>query len=279
MNRLLIALCVFGLVAVAFAKPSGGRGGPQKEKAGPGGQKGGKGGREGGRGADLVCEVTSDTFSMTRVCVEGECSLGPRLSVDRDGNQVSTKFCDAVNENGTSLVAKAACLITDMEGNVLFVRTLPDCDKPDDVDRPVVECNVEMEVLFENEVAKAFFPNGTKGGHRGGRRGHFSEESSEEDSSEESDEDDDVTVIIEALMNNPEGAEEAAEPRRGDSDGKKKGNKRGARRGDSSEESSEEKSNEEDVDVAESDDDEVAPEAIVAGQKGGKGRKPSKRRH
>ncbi|ELT87696.1 hypothetical protein CAPTEDRAFT_223539 [Capitella teleta] len=173
MNRMLIALCVFGLVAVAFAKPGGGHGGPKKGKGGPGGQKGGKGGREGGRGADLVCEVTSGTFSMTRVCVEGECSLGPRLSVDRDGNQVSTKFCDAVNENGTSLVAKAACLITDMEGNVLFVRTLPDCDKPDDVDRPVVECNVEMEVLFENEAANAFFPNGTKGGHggHGGRDG------------------------------------------------------------------------------------------------------------
>jgi hypothetical protein len=113
MNRLLIALCVFGLVTVAFAKPSGGRGGPQKGKGGPGGQKGGKGGREGGRGADLVCEVTSDTFSMTKVCVEGECSLGPRLSVDRDGNQVSTKFCDAVNENGTSLVVSvSACVST-----------------------------------------------------------------------------------------------------------------------------------------------------------------------
>ncbi|ELU00810.1 hypothetical protein CAPTEDRAFT_210662 [Capitella teleta] len=192
---------------------------------------------------------------------------------------VSIKFCDAVNENGTSLVAKAACLINDMEGNVLFVRTLPDCDKPDDADRPVVECNVEIEVLFENEVAKAFFPNGTKGGHRGGRRGHSSEESSDEDLSKESDEDSDVTVIIEALVNNPEGAEEAAEPRRGSSDGKKKGNKRGGRRGDSSEESSEEKSDEDDFDVAEGDDDEVAPEAIVAGQKGGKGRKPSKRRH
>ncbi|ELT87701.1 hypothetical protein CAPTEDRAFT_199982 [Capitella teleta] len=269
MNRQLIALCVLGLVTVAFAKPSRG---PQKGKEGPGGQKGGKGGREGGRGADLVCEVTSDTFSMTRVCVEGECSLGPRLFVDRDGNQVSTKFCDAVNENGTSLVAKAACLITDMEGNVLFVRTLPDCDKPDDVDRPVVECNVEMEVLFENEVAKAFFPNGTKGGHRGGRRGHSSEESSEEDSSEESDEDDDVTVIIEALMNNPEGAEEAAEPRRGSSDGKKKGNKRGARRGDSSEESSEEKSDEEDVDVAEGD------EAAEFRRGGSNGKRESKKR-
>jgi hypothetical protein len=61
----------------------------------------------------LVCEVTSDTFSMTKVCVEGECSLGPRLSVDRDGNQVSTKFCDAVNENGTSLVVSvSACVST-----------------------------------------------------------------------------------------------------------------------------------------------------------------------
>ncbi|ELT96569.1 hypothetical protein CAPTEDRAFT_188386 [Capitella teleta] len=66
MNRLLIALCVFGLVAVAFAKPGGDRKGSQKWKGGPAGQKGGKGGREGGRGADLVCEVTSDTFSMTK---------------------------------------------------------------------------------------------------------------------------------------------------------------------------------------------------------------------
>ncbi|ELT87698.1 hypothetical protein CAPTEDRAFT_199979 [Capitella teleta] len=95
----------------------------------------------------------------------------------------------------------------------------------------------------------------------------------------ESDEDSDVTVIIEALVNNPEGAEEAAEPRRGGSDGKKKGNKRGARRGDSSEESSEDKSDEDDFDVAEGGNDKVAPVAIVAGQKGDKGRKPSKRRH
>ena len=224
MNRMLIALCLFGLVAVAFARPGGHRGG----------HKGKKGSHEKGgdkRGKDLVCAVTSETYSMTRTCTEGECSLGPLISTDRDGNQVSTKFCDAVNENGTSLVARKACLITDMEGNVLVNKTRPDCKKDDDdVDRPVVECILEMEILFENEAAKAFFPNGTKGGRRGGRRGDSSEEDSSE---EESSEEDEEVFGPEALV---------AGQQEGNGRKPNKGGRQG--RPDSSEESSEEDSDE-----------------------------------
>ena len=112
-----------------------------------------------------------------------------------------------------------------MDGNVLANRTRPDCpDKSKSVEdtvRPVVDCTVEMLIQFENQTAKAFFPNvtrgpgGEKGGRGGHRRGDSSEEdssSSEEDSSSSEEEDNDVEIV------NPEAPEALADASEGNDD-------------------------------------------------------------
>merc|ERR1711976_1039319 len=82
------------------------------------------------------------------------------------GQLVKTmKFCDALNDDGTSKVARLACLITDLSGKVLVNRSRPHDDSSEE-EREAPVCDRELAIKFENADALAYFPNKDCGGRK-----------------------------------------------------------------------------------------------------------------
>lgn len=81
--------------------------------------------------------------------------------------------------------AKAACRITDLNGEVLVNHTRPEGrhgNRRDGGDEQ--ECSLELVITFEDQPALAYFTNKTCNGGRRGRSGDDAEDDAEEDDSE-----------------------------------------------------------------------------------------------